>query len=158
MKIFVFGFYSFSIFWNLIQNLRSFHAINHCSSFDQYLALRRKPDVMLGLELLSSLYIIAFLCFTPIFHLPVNSFSKLLFLIYGLYLTYRFCTAFLKFSSRRFRRLDEETASSLKDELSIMDEILDVRSFLMLGPIIFVVLETTFFALTTILIFQEQIL
>ncbi len=158
MKSMLFGVYSVSIIWNVIQNFRSFHLVNGCKSFEQYISAKNKSTKTLFMEVLTSLYILVFACVTPIFLAKINAFSKFLILSYGLYLTYRFCTSFLRISSRRFRELEKEALDSLKEELSLLEELMDVRSLLLLAPITYIVLESIFLVLSTILIFQENVL
>lgn|GEM_PF-1033983 len=158
MKSVLFGIYSASILWNVLQNFRVFHKVNGCKSFEQYMSLRKKSSRNLYLEVLSSLYILVFACVTPIFLARINAFSKFLILSYGLYLCYRFCTSFLYLSSRRYRELENEALETMKEELSLLEELMDVRSLLLLPPITYIVLESIFLVLSTILIFQENVL
>lgn len=158
MKLILFGIYSGSLIWNVVQNFRTFHVVNKCKNFEQYLAVRKRKKNKLYAEVLTSLYILVFASLTPIFLTPINAFSKFLFLSYGLYLCYRFCSSFLYLSSRRYREIEAETIEGLKEELSILEELVDVRSILLLPPITYIVLETIFLVLSTILIFQENVL
>lgn len=158
MKLILFGIYSGSIIWNVVQNFRTFHVVNKCKNFEQYLALRKRKRKRLYIEVLTSLYILVFASVTPIFLARINSFSKFLILSYGLYLCYRFCSSFLYLSSRRYRELEAETLDSMKEELTILEELVDVRSILLLPPITYIVLESIFLVLSTILIFQENVL
>ena len=153
MEVLVVLIYFVSICYNLALNFSQFNRINSCASFEDYSAARHKKDYFPNGELLSSLYIIAFVGFTPMLFTKMSAFNKFLVVAYMLYLTHRFCASFLKAVGIR-RNLDiEEDFPGLKQELSIMDEMLNVKALLLLEPMFYVVLEGTFLLISLFIYF-----
>ncbi len=153
MEVLVVLTYFAALCYNIVLNFGQFNRINSCASFEHYSAARQKKDYFPHGELLSSLYIIAFVGFTPMLFTKMSAFNKFLVVAYMLYLTYRFCASFLKAVGIR-RDLDlEEDFPGLKEELSIMDEMLNVKALLLLEPMFYVVLEGTFLLISIFIYF-----
>ena len=153
MEVLVVLTYFAALYYNIVLNFGQFNRINSCSNFEHYSAARQKKDYFPHGELLSSLYIIAFVGFTPMLFTKMSAFNKFLVVAYMLYLTYRFCASFLKAVGIR-RDLDlEEDFPGLKEELSIMDEMLNVKALLLLEPMFYVVLEGTFLLISIFIYF-----
>ena len=153
MEVLVVLTYFAALCYNIVLNFGQFNRINSCSNFEYYSAARQKKDYFPHGELLSSLYIIAFVGFTPMLFTKMSAFNKFLVVAYMLYLTYRFCASFLKAVGIR-RDLDlEEDFPGLKEELSIMDEMLNVKALLLLEPMFYVVLEGTFLLISIFIYF-----
>ena len=96
MEVLIVLTYFIALAYNILLNFSQFNKINACTSFEQYSRARRKIDLVPHGELLSSLYIIAFVGFTPMLFTRMSAFNKFLVITYMLYLTYRFCSTFLK--------------------------------------------------------------
>tara|TARA_Y100000589_G_scaffold228640_1_gene216071 strand:- start:176 stop:640 length:465 start_codon:yes stop_codon:yes gene_type:complete len=153
MEVLIVLTYFTALCYNLILNFGQFHRINSCTSFEHYSAARQKKDYFSHGELLTSLYIIAFVGFTPMLFTKMSAFNKFLVVAYMLYLTYRFCASFLKAIGIR-RELDlEEDFPGLKEELSIMDEMVNVKALLLLEPMFYVVLEGSFLLISVFIYF-----
>ena len=154
----LYSFYIFSIFWNLVQNFKQFDSINRSTSFEQYIKAKTKSGVLLYVEAFTSFYIIACLAFTPLLFSKISSFNKFLLVCYMLYLTYRFCKALFKLTGRVDKQTEHDSNQTLKEELTIMDEMIDVKALLLLEPITFIVLEAIFFVLSIVLLLKEGLI
>lgn len=153
MEVLIVLTYFIALAYNILLNFSQFNKINACASFEQYSRARRKIDLVPHGELLSSLYIIAFVGFTPMLFTRMSAFNKFLVITYMLYLTYRFCSTFLRAIGIRKEVDLEEDFPGLKEELSIMDEMLNVKAFLLLEPMFYVVLEGTFLLISIFIYF-----
>lgn len=153
MEVLVVLTYFTALAYNLALNFGQFNQINACTSFEQYSHARQKKDLIPHGELLSSLYIIVFVGFTPMLFAKMSAFNKFLIVTYMLYLTYRFCSAFLKAVGIRKAVDLEEDFPGLKEELSIMDEMFNVKALLLLEPMFYVVLEGAFMLISFFIYF-----
>ena len=153
MEVLIVLTYFTALAYNILLNFSQFNKINACTSFEQYNRARRKVDLIPHGELLSSLYIVAFVGFTPMLFTRMSAFNKFLVITYMLYLTYRFCSSFLRAVGIRKEVDLEEDFPGLKEELSIMDEMLNVKAFLLLEPMFYVVLEGAFLLISIFIYF-----
>ena len=78
MEVLIVLTYFIALAYNILLNFSQFNKINACASFEQYSRARRKIDLVPHGELLSSLYIIAFVGFTPMLFTRMSAFNKFL--------------------------------------------------------------------------------
>lgn len=150
----LFGFFFLSIFWNLFQNFKNFQILNQSATLESYFESRRRRGFPLYVDVLSSLYIVLWLGFSPIFLSRISAFYKFLFVCYMLYSTYRFAQALRKVHTQADNDKEEDQMQQIEEELNIMDEMMDVRPFLMLEPISLVILESVCFLLSALLLIR----
>ena len=152
MNLPIFSIFSISIFWNIFSNFKRFHLMNSCNNLEQCVeVLKRVRTKHFALDLGASCVIIFCSLKWAILSQDISAFLKLLCIIYFVFITGRFVSSFIKYSSS-----SEENSNFLDqdliDELSIVDEVFDIKPIFLMEPIFLVILEVIFYVIILILI------
>ncbi|MCO4783931.1 MAG: hypothetical protein KC646_16500 [Candidatus Cloacimonetes bacterium] len=154
-----FGIFSYSVGINLFRNFKLFRLLNSSKDSQDYFKLKRKITKNPHIELLSCIYIICYVSLTcSFFYLSkMNLFLKFFIYTYALYVSYRITIALMD-----ILKLNNSDAQTLKaeqeEEISFIEELVDVKPFLALEPITLFILEVIFFTLSCLWLYSKSLI
>ncbi|PCJ20336.1 MAG: hypothetical protein COB02_04685 [Candidatus Cloacimonadota bacterium] len=151
-----FGIFSYSIGLNLIRNFKLFSLVNSSKDAKDYFKLKKNNLANPHIEFLSCIYIMCYISLTcSFFYLSkITLFLKFFIYTYALYTTYRIATSLVtifKVNTKQAKLLQKEQ----QEEIEFIEEIIDIKPFLALEPIVLIMLELIFFTLVSLWIYSK---
>jgi hypothetical protein len=139
---------------SLALNLRFFNKLNQCDDFNEYVEVRSKGDGYRYFESLLIFYSVSFIVVKNIVASSPSLFLKFLIFLYLLVQSWRLAWNLYHLSHQipsDERALEHE---DMRQELSSMNELINVKGMLLLQPLFLIMTESVAVTLTALQIFH----